>query len=120
MPGFLLLEDHMAKRSEGAAPLGGTLTLGPESKSRDRVDSHALKNKQANPVEETAQLPAELEQALTSNEMANALRVSPSWLAKARMRGDGPPYSKIGRSIRYFPSRVAPWLKARQRSSTSE
>jgi len=29
------------------------------------------------------------------------LKVSLSWLAKARMRGDGPPYICVGRSIRY-------------------
>ena len=34
-------------------------------------------------------------------EAADFLRVSQSWLAKARMRGDGPPYVKLGRSIRY-------------------
>ena len=38
---------------------------------------------------------------LTPREAADFLRVSKSWLAKARMRGDGPPYVKVGRSIRY-------------------
>ena len=41
------------------------------------------------------------ERLLTPKEAANFLRVSESWLAKARMRGDGPPYVKLGRSIRY-------------------
>src|SRR6185437_4396032 len=31
---------------------------------------------------------------------AKALNVSLSWLAKARLRGDGPRYVKIGRSVR--------------------
>ena len=35
---------------------------------------------------------------LTPREAADFLRVSESWLAKARMRGDGPPYVKVGRS----------------------
>ena len=38
---------------------------------------------------------------LTAKEAARLLKVSLSWLAKARMRGDGPPYMCFGRSIRY-------------------
>ena len=37
---------------------------------------------------------------LTPAEAAKFLRISESWLAKARMRGDGPPFIRIGRSIR--------------------
>jgi hypothetical protein len=37
------------------------------------------------------------ERLLTPKEAANSLRLSTSWLAKARMRGDGPPYTKLGR-----------------------
>jgi hypothetical protein len=32
---------------------------------------------------------------LTTEEAADLLRLSTSWLAKARMRGDGPPFRKI-------------------------
>ena len=38
---------------------------------------------------------------LTAKDVAVRLKVSLSWLAKARMRGDGPPYICVGRSIRY-------------------
>jgi len=38
---------------------------------------------------------------LTPKEAAGLLKVSTSWLAKARMRGDGPPYIRFGRAIRY-------------------
>jgi len=38
---------------------------------------------------------------LKPKEAAVLLKVSVSWLAKARVRGDGPPYIKVGRSIRY-------------------
>jgi predicted DNA-binding transcriptional regulator AlpA len=41
---------------------------------------------------------------LTTKDAANFLRLSTSWLAKARMRGDGPPYVKLGGSIRYLES----------------
>ncbi len=59
-----------------------------------------------------------LEEMLTPAEFAKALKVSESWLAKARMRGDGPPFIKVGRSVRYFPLRH--WLDAQGRSPSSE
>jgi predicted DNA-binding transcriptional regulator AlpA len=59
------------------------------------------------------------ERLLTAKEAARFLRVSPSWLAKARMRGDGPPYVKLGRSIRYGEDAVVQWTKSRTRLSTS-
>jgi predicted DNA-binding transcriptional regulator AlpA len=57
---------------------------------------------------------------MTPNETARVLQVSLSWLAKARMRGDGPPYLPIGRSIRYAEAALIQWMKSKQRSSTSE
>ena len=57
---------------------------------------------------------------LTAKEAAVRLKVSLSWLAKARMRGDGPPYMRIGRSIRYAEAALIQWMKSRQRLSTSE
>jgi predicted DNA-binding transcriptional regulator AlpA len=57
---------------------------------------------------------------LTPKETATRLRLSTSWLAKARMRGDGPPYIKMGRAIRYNEATILQWMKSRQRLSTSE
>jgi len=57
---------------------------------------------------------------LTPKEAAYRLKFSVSWLAKARMRGDGPPYIRIGRSIRYTEAALIQWMKSRQRLSTSE
>jgi excisionase family DNA binding protein len=57
---------------------------------------------------------------LTPEEAAKLLKVSLSWLAKARMRGDGPPYIRVGRSIRYSETALLQWTKSRQRLSTSE
>jgi predicted DNA-binding transcriptional regulator AlpA len=57
---------------------------------------------------------------LTPKETAECLKVSLSWLAKARMRGDGPPFIKPGRSIRYSEAALLQWMKSRQRLSTSE
>jgi predicted DNA-binding transcriptional regulator AlpA len=63
---------------------------------------------------------AGFERLLTARDAANLLRLSPSWLAKARMRGDGPPYAKLGRSIRYTETGILQWMRSRQRFSTSE
>ena len=60
------------------------------------------------------------ERLLTARDAAAFLRLSQSWLAKARMRGDGPPYVKIGRSIRYTETGILHWTRSRQRFSTSE
>jgi hypothetical protein len=53
-------------------------------------------------------------------DVAKILKVSFSWLAKARMRGDGPPYIRVGRAIRYTNQALLQWMKSRQRQSTSE
>ena len=69
----------------------------------------------------TAQKPtAPIMVLLTPKEAAKLLKVSLSWLAKARMRGDGPPYIRIGRSIRYAEVALVQWMKSRQRLSTSQ
>jgi predicted DNA-binding transcriptional regulator AlpA len=60
------------------------------------------------------------ERLLTARDAANLLRLSASWLAKARMRGDGPPYVKLGRSIRYTEAGIFEWMRSRRRFSTSE
>jgi predicted DNA-binding transcriptional regulator AlpA len=51
---------------------------------------------------------------LTPKEAAALLKVSISWLAKARMRGDGPPFIKIGRCIRYSQAALQQWIKSHQ------
>ena len=60
------------------------------------------------------------ERLLTPLETATALGVSLSWLAKARLKGDGPVFIKIGRTVRYSASSIHDYLRARMRVSTSE
>jgi predicted DNA-binding transcriptional regulator AlpA len=57
---------------------------------------------------------------LTPKETASVLNLSESWLAKARMRGDGPPYVRCGRAIRYQESDLIAYIRSRRRLSTSE
>jgi predicted DNA-binding transcriptional regulator AlpA len=52
---------------------------------------------------------------LEPKEAAEFLKISVSWLAKARMREDGPPFIQIGRSIRYGKAALLRWLKSRER-----
>jgi Helix-turn-helix domain len=56
---------------------------------------------------------------LTPKEAADFLKVSSSWLAKSRMRGDGPPYIKFNRVIRYSKEALLQWMRAHTRTSTN-
>ena len=60
------------------------------------------------------------ERLIKPEEESQLLRVSLSWLAKARMRGDGPPYVMVGRSVRYTPAGNRQYIRSRQRFSTSD
>lgn len=51
---------------------------------------------------------------------AEILNMSTSWLAKARLRGDGPRYAKIGRSVKYQGLDLIEYRKSKKRQSTSE
>ena len=60
------------------------------------------------------------DELLPASLTAKTLGVSESWLAKARLRGDGPRYVKIGRSVRYPRTYIREYLRARTTNSTSE
>lgn len=62
---------------------------------------------------------APVTETLTPAETAKILKVSKSWLAKARMRGDGQPFIRVGRSIRYTLPALLQWMKSRQRLSST-
>lgn len=53
------------------------------------------------------------------NELAAKLNIAVSTLQKQRMRGDGIPYAKLGRLVRYRPQDVAAFLERRVVDSTS-
>jgi hypothetical protein len=53
-------------------------------------------------------------------EAAKRLGVSPSFLNKARLTGDGPPFAKFSKSVRYHWPRVQEWAESRMRRSTSD
>lgn len=62
-----------------------------------------------------------IEPLLQPRDAARILGVSTSWLAKARMYGEGPRFVKIGRrAVRYPESSLREYIKGQTRGSTSE
>jgi predicted DNA-binding transcriptional regulator AlpA len=57
---------------------------------------------------------------LRPSEAAAYLRLSISTLAKWRLSGSGPPYSKVGRAVVYRRHDLDSWLDARQLQNTSQ
>jgi predicted DNA-binding transcriptional regulator AlpA len=55
------------------------------------------------------------DELLEPKEAAEFLKISISWLAKARAAKDGPPFIRIGRSVRYSKAALFRWLKSRER-----
>jgi predicted DNA-binding transcriptional regulator AlpA len=91
--------------------------------ARDGAASSAPKIKETDPLgppPKPAREPNFGGRRLTPKETANSVRMSESWLAKARMRGDGPPYEKFGRSVRYDEDALLRWMKSHTHLSTSD
>jgi hypothetical protein len=90
----------------------------------DAASNHRLQHRAADEpsrtIRNTPTNSLQLSPLLTAKEAATRLKVSVSWLAKARMRGDGPPYIRVGRAIRYAEAALVQWMRSRQRLSTSE
>lgn len=57
---------------------------------------------------------------LTEDQQAKRWGIAPKTLSNQRWRGDGPPFIKIGRLVRYDSDVTDAWLAARSRQSTSE
>jgi predicted DNA-binding transcriptional regulator AlpA len=58
---------------------------------------------------------------LTTQEAAKRCGLSASFLHKSRVRGDGPPFLKVGRrAVRYDAAKLEAWLAEHERRSTSE
>lgn len=57
---------------------------------------------------------------LSTEETAEHMRVSQSWLAKSRLSGEGPPFIKAGRTVLYDLDDLDAWLSSKKRVSTSD
>ena len=67
-------------------------------------------------------MPASLDDRATTvspAECARRIGLQPSTLRNRRVRGDGPPYVRIGTRVRYRIGDIADWLDAQVRTSTS-
>lgn len=61
-----------------------------------------------------------MKQLHTEEQEAARIGVAPKTLANQRCRGDGPPFLKLGRLVRYDPALTDAWLSDRVRVSTSQ
>lgn len=61
-----------------------------------------------------------MKQLHTEEQEAARIGLAPKTLANQRCRGDGPPFLKVGRLVRYDPALTDAWLAERVRHSTSE
>jgi hypothetical protein len=57
---------------------------------------------------------------LNTEEAAAYLGLSMSLLEKLRVRGDGPPYAKVGARVIYLPEDLDAFVRGRRVRSTSE
>ena len=62
----------------------------------------------------------QLEPLLDENACAEALNESVRTLQARRLRGDGPRFVKLGRTVRYRPSDIVAYIEANLRVSTSD
>lgn len=54
------------------------------------------------------------------DQAASYLNISKSYLDKSRVRGDGPPFSKIGQRVIYRKQALDDFARAAERASTSQ
>ncbi len=66
---------------------------------------------------QSAQPPGEL---LAPEQTARRTHLSVATLAKMRCYGNGPPYFKVGKFVRYDSNDVDAWLRSRRYTSTSQ
>lgn len=57
---------------------------------------------------------------LNNGGTAGLLKIRPNTLEIWRTKGEGPPYRKVGRSVRYVESEVIAWLDAQTHTNTSQ
>jgi excisionase family DNA binding protein len=61
-----------------------------------------------------------MSELLTVSEAAHRLKLSESYLNKARLTGGGPRFVRLGRAIRYSVADLDAWVQSRGAASTSE
>lgn len=59
-------------------------------------------------------------QLWTPEQFGQFAQLTPDQVKKLRSNGDGPPYIKIGRNIRYIPRKVEHWIIERSQATTKD
>lgn len=59
-------------------------------------------------------------QLWTPEQFGAFAQLSADQVKKLRVSGDGPPFIKIGREVRYIPRKVEHWIVERTKQSTKE
>ena len=100
------------------------LTYGtdPEGKARvvltDRRPTHSPHNRAARRLSADASAPTPLDRLLNAGEVAEWVNTTPGQLSQWRFQGEGPPFIKLGRAVRYRRADVEAWLDANTRTQT--
>jgi predicted DNA-binding transcriptional regulator AlpA len=58
------------------------------------------------------------EELFSSLNTSQYMNMSHSWLRRSRVDGNGPPFIKLGRSVRYRKSDVDAWLDQQKQENT--
>ena len=64
--------------------------------------------------------PDQFKSLLRTEDAAMQLGLSPRTLETLRLKGGGPVYVKLGRSVRYQPDAIEAWINTRRTRSTSD
>jgi len=88
--------------------------------SRQGRDAPAIALEVWDPEPAGRLIPRDPDALLFGAEMAFLLGLSPRTLEALRLRGDGPPYVKLGRAVRYQRAAGLGGAAARMRRSTSD
>jgi excisionase family DNA binding protein len=87
----------------------------PQAAKEDEVTSFRRRDESTHAEESTVENPHHL----TASQAADYLNVPENALAKMRVTGEGPPFAKFGRRVRYGRAALDAWVSSRTYSSTS-
>lgn len=73
-----------------------------------------MKTPEALPPELTA-----MPRLMSQRHLATYIGKSTAWCERARWKGEGPPYIKLGRHVRYRADDVLAWIEQNARHSTT-
>jgi predicted DNA-binding transcriptional regulator AlpA len=108
-----------AETAESAQPLSRSHETVPTAVSAGRGASEGAR---ANPrrADSSRMLSLSAPPLLTEREVATLLAVSVKTLRNWRLNGQGPPFRKLSRLVRYAAEDLETWTDARRRNSTSD